>query len=215
MNLVTLGCKSGVTLYDMNKIHLVDGETLGRMLNPDSKDYAKYIRKLYERNKGCFTERDTVLLKVDVDHLHIDLARQYDASGTPKLVTQKREVRFFSLPRGAAKLCNFSRSPFAADVLDRLFDLHEASLTGKLPTPHKPIISDAALQHIDTLPACTTTRADAIRKLASERGVSEAVINRQIKKAKNGEPANKNLPGHKRYIQKHNKGNYDKVMKLH
>lgn len=191
--LVPVGYRDNITLYGGEGLQWVDGETIGRLLNPASKDPLKYIHKAHERNKSHFTERDTVLLDIKIDHyLHRqidgaapDLRNPADYAGVSKIVSQKRKVRFFSVPHGVIKICKASRSKIAFEVIERMVDLHEAFIRGLIPKPIPQLLALAGL------PAWDKRRSQGLKAIAQAENVHENTVRRRLKKVENGEPTSK------------------------
>lgn len=206
-----VGYSKEAVLYGMpmDKLLWIDYQQAGKMLDPEAKDPVKLAQKIYERNKAQFTERDTVLLDVDMEHIRVDLRgqfvpadgqeqadlkRQNDAADTHKtpLVKQKRKVRFFSIPYGFNKLNLFSNSPHKAQIADWIQDIHVSYLKGTLPRWDKGIAGIAAM------PRFTRGRGKAIAELAQASGVCHMTIRRRADRMRKGEPITRNCPGMKK-----------------
>lgn len=182
MELVPVGYRENVTLYGGEGLQWVDGETIGRLLYPDTKKPIDRIRNVYNRYKEHFAGRDTVVLKVDNEQF---MPSQSETACQNKKETRKREIRFFSVPHGVAKVCNFSHSLNAPKVLDKLFDLHEAFIRGKLSRPQPELLLLAGL------PAWDRRRSEGMKTLAGHEKVHMNTIRRRLNRVVKGEPLQK------------------------
>jgi transposase len=214
IGLIPVGARADVTLYGNGHVQAVDNKALGKLLYPESREPEKLIRKIYERNKASFTERDTILLKVDTPYPWSapsppDIERQIDAvCRAGKKFVRKRGIRLFSIPWGLMKVCKLSRSPLAFDVLERLFDLQSAYLTGSLPKP------DPTLDYLSQLPKGSRERSEGIRRIAQEEQKSRTAIYRRLDRFRKGEPLDKSKSGMRRYVAKKYRGMYEEAFRL-
>jgi len=183
MHLIPVGQLGDIVLYSGGGREWIDADTIGRLLYPGAKDPAKRVRNIHSRNKKHFSAADTMLLKVNTTHL----VPHSEAPGPLKEVSQKREVRFFSLPRGVAKICNLSRSGPSTKVLDGLFDLQEAFLKGSLPQP----APDPSLAALAQIPKWAPGKGRMRQELARHEGVTDMTIRRRENKLLSGEPLQK------------------------
>jgi hypothetical protein len=221
MNLSPVGYTRDATLYGGMGLQWVDGETIGRLLYPEADSPSKRIRNIFLRNSEHFSESDTVLLKVDSEHY---LPPQFEAAGLPKeggpeviatvtpgqskKVTQKREVRFFSVPDGLMKICHFSRSKNALAVQQRMIDMWKAFLAGTLPKPEPTLAAIAPMRK-------WSREKGALRKqIALAEGVGINTIRRREARVLAGEPIRKPRPKGRKAIHKKHRDKYDEAMRL-
>jgi hypothetical protein len=210
-----IGYSKDITLFAARTLPSLDAGTIGRKLAPESKDPAKYIRKVYERNKQHFTEQDTFLMEVETAYFWApdrgDIERHSDAQcGTPKNAVRRKKVRFFTLPHGVMKICTASNSPRKFEVIDKVLTLHEAFITGKLPR----IPDNPTLQQLAYLPPYTRGLGAAYQATGREMNKSQRAVKAMVGKLRRGEPIRQpKTPGvvavHKKHREK-----YDEVMKL-
>lgn len=227
--IVPVGYTKEAVLYRYQQLQIVDSATIGRLLYPDTEDPTRRVLKIYNRNKDKFTDRDTILLDVDTAYfwspnrgtcgnnllVHApssgrDMSGQIDHACQPsKFSTRRQKVRFFTLPYGVMKICKFSQSPFALQVMERMIELHDSYIRGTLPR------WDKSLSSVAWLPKWYRGRGEMIKQLAQESGVSAITIRRRIEKMKRGEPLNKNLPGMKKgYVHRKHRDKYEEVFRL-
>lgn len=209
-----VGYSREAVLWGYQGLHVVDAGTIGRLLYPEQKDPANMIDTIYKRNKKHFTEKDTVLIKVDSVYLWNPggtLRYQIDTpmSHEPKASIRKKEMRFFTLPYGVIKICKFSKSPLAVAVLERMVDMHESFIKGTLPRWDRSIASVAQI------PKWQRGRGELIRQIAKESGVSTMTVRRHAERLAKGEPLTKNCPGMKQgYCHRRYKGIKEEALRL-
>lgn len=184
MHLTAVGQSGDIVLYSGGGHEWIDADTLGRLLYPESKAHSKRINNIFSRNKKHFSAADTILLKV-VSTYHI--VPQIEEQCPPKAVDVRKSTRFFSLPRGVAKICNYSRSERSTKVLDSMFDLQDAFLKGALPQPPP----DPSLEALTRLPKWSPGKGKMRKDLAQSEGVADMTIRRREKKLLSGEPMKK------------------------
>jgi hypothetical protein len=228
MSLVPVGLRDDITLYASDTFQFVDSHAMGKMLYPQSDRSEKRIIRIYNRNKNHFSEKDTAVLKVGTAYTRSfskgDIESQIDSRSFDGIrVTghqpnsehlqiarfiQKKEARFFTIPFGVMKICKFSRSPRAIDVIEKLFLLQESYFKGALAKP------DPTLDYVAQLPKGTHVRAETLKELAKKAGVSVRTIRRRVEHYKKGESLENRLPGMVRFTWEKHRGKFFQVMKL-
>ncbi|MBS3953171.1 MAG: hypothetical protein KGZ88_09505 [Methylomicrobium sp.] len=207
-----IGYSKDLMVWGAAGLPWLDSDTLGRMLHVDSSDFRRRITRTYNRNKMHFSDRDTVLLKV---------ATIYQWQGTsgvnmtpdvpPKAATQKRDMRFFSMPSGIIKLCMFSDSAARITVVEKLLTIYTAFITGKLPRiPQNPTLAQIAW-----LKPYTRGIGPAITSVCAEIGKCPNTVRSYIRKIRGGESIRLNkTPGKMAYVHKKHRDKYDEAIRL-
>jgi hypothetical protein len=225
--LVPVGYQKGVTLYNGLALQWVDAETLGKLLYPETTEPQRQLVNIYARHKRHFTEKDTLLLDVEIGHFRSDLRNQIDYADTSDsdeirsdlhhgyrgpdtpqngvYVTQRRRLRFFSVPSGAMKICKFSNSGYAVRVMERMLEMYAAYINGTLPQPEPTLI------RIAELPKWTAGRGKLRQAPAEKEGVHPYTIQRWADRTAAGEPIRKPHDG---YLWMKHRDIYAEAMRL-
>lgn len=115
VNLPVLASANGIDLFGVGQIQWVDGETVGRKLG--YKNPRTAMIQLFNRHKNEFKEGETCVL-----NLSTEINRQKGA----KPYSQEREIRLFSVPNGALRLCMLSNAPNRVEIQSAILQVFDA-----------------------------------------------------------------------------------------
>lgn len=225
MSLIPVGFHNNITLYKGGDFQAVDSATIGKLLHPHSPISEKLVNRVYNRKKEFFSDKDTILIRVDTGYVRSpiekqEIGSQFDSRCPDALACnpdqpgqysgrflQKREIRFFTIPYGVMKICKFSRSPYAIEVIERLFVLQEQYLKGSLPKP------EPSLEYIAQIPPYTRDRGNALKEYAKKEGIALITARRRIARYTQGSPI-KGKSGNKgmEFIQKKHTHKFETVI---
>jgi len=224
MSLIPIGLGNSITLYGNDGLQAVDSETIGNLLYPQSNIPEKLINRIFNRNKDYFTDADTTLLSIEISYMWKqdgrNIGSQIDSpcpNGDSENISQsnsktthsiqKRDLRFFTIPYGVMKICKFSRSPKAIDVIEKLFALQEAYLKGALPKP------DPSIEYIAQMPESARGRGATIKEYAQSKGIAFITARRRVNRYMRGEPiTGKNGNKGMQFLQKNQAHKFQKVI---
>lgn len=113
-NLPVLTSRHDITLFIYQSGEWIDAETLGAKLGYEQP--RKAVNNLFNRYKKRFKPGESIILK---------LRTHVGGQGREKRHIRSLNVRLFSIPAGALRLCMLSKAPNALDVHDEILDLFE------------------------------------------------------------------------------------------
>ena len=227
MNIIPVGLRDNITLYKGGDLEAVDSETIGKLLYPHSNIPEKLVNRVYNRKKEFFSDRDTILIKVGTNYTTSgtqkkEIESQFDSrcpeasaynpdqpGQHPRRFLQRREIRFFTIPYGVMRICKFSRSPRAIDVIEKLLMLQAAYLKGNLPTP------DVNLELIAAMPRYARQKSAALKAYAEREDIAPITARRRLIRYLEGEHITGRSTKGKQFIQGKHIHKYETVIFLY
>jgi hypothetical protein len=227
VNLIPVGLRDNIMLHKGGDLQAVDSETIGKLLYPHSNIPEKLVNRVYNRKKELFSDRDTILIKVGTNYTTSgtrkkEIESQFDSrcpeafacnpdnpGQHPRHFLQKREIRFFTIPYGVVRICKFSRSPRAIDVIEKLLILQEAYLKGNLPTP------DVNLESIAAMPRYSRQKNAALKAYAEREGIAPITARRRLIRYLEGERITGRTTKGRQFIQANHIHKYESVIFLY
>ena len=135
VSLPVLASNNGIDLFGVGQVQWVDGETVGRKLG--YKNPRKAINNLFNRHKNEFKEGESIVLNLRTMVSAKKGAQDYEF---------EREIRLFSVPNGALRLCMLSNAPNRVEIQSAILQVFDAYRFGAalkgIQTGHVTLLSE-------------------------------------------------------------------------
>ncbi|HBE44249.1 MAG TPA: hypothetical protein DDW17_02040 [Deltaproteobacteria bacterium] len=228
-NIVPIGVYRKENIYGGFKIEAVDSFTMGRAINPESKDPVSMVNKIYQRHKKEFTDQDTFLAEAPIVYFRREDVGMEDeemlgqfvpaspsktsqtechVSQTDGKFSRLMKMRFFTLPYGYQKVLLFSNSPHKVAAILWCNDLIVALAMG---TMEKPPASLIALINVKPWTRGIRAKRIEIGEAMGLKGELNSKVRRMVNKLKAGKPLEKPRDG---YVHAHNRENRERALKM-
>jgi hypothetical protein len=113
-NLPVLASQNGISIFGYQSGEWIDAETLGIKLGYNRP--RKFVNTLYNRNRNQFKPDESIVLNLRTI--------KRDPRGDRSFFFE-RQIRLFSVPNGALRLCMLSRARNTLDIHDEILNLFQ------------------------------------------------------------------------------------------